>query len=311
MKNVFLRSLTTVAVSVFCLTGCSNAGKDAGSSVKTEEVEEINEDKNEEETDSKDPASKEENTTDADGELITESDVVAEHPEENVVADPALLWESDPSQQPFYGVFISAARDSESAHDRLVSLGGNGYSAEIVYSPEWDELNPEPYYCVTAGRYETKEEAEAILEDVKKAGYKDAYVKYSGTCTVTYKTLTCMAPMEVELLDNAAIIKSSEHIALTYTFDEFYKDGNEHHFEIEPGDVLLIVDEDTVFDPSCETEFFTNYEDGDTPLEWLRKNVESIENDPDSAADMALLGIFELGTVGNRVDRFYGSYWWD
>ena len=45
MKNVFFRSLTTVAISVFCLTGCGSSGSEFENSVETEaEVEEENED---------------------------------------------------------------------------------------------------------------------------------------------------------------------------------------------------------------------------------------------------------------------------
>ena len=322
MKNVFFRSLTTVAISVFCLTGCGSAGSEVDLSDKTEVEDKTEEEKTEsqeirykepesQENDLKESASKEDAQPDVHDEPITESDSVTEHPEEDVATDPASLWKPDPSQQPFYGVFVSAVKDSESAHEQLTKLGEIGYSAEIVYSPEWEELNPEPYFCVSAGRYDTKEKADSILEYVKKDGYKDAYVKYTGACTVTRKTITSQAPMEVELLENAAIIKNTDYITLTYTYDDFYTDGYEHLFLKETDDVLLIIDENTVFDPSCETGFFTNYEEGDTPLDWIRRNVQNIENDPDAASDLALVGIFELGTEGNRVDRFYGCYWWD
>lgn len=305
MKNVFFRSLTTVAISVFCLTGCGSSGSEFENSVETEaEVEEENEDIAEEKAGSQEQEVQETKSQE------TESKEDA-HPEEDSATDPASLWKPDPSQHPFYGVFVSAVKDPEAAHEQLIKLGEIGYSAEIVYSPEWEELNPEPYFCVSAGRYDTKEKADSLLEYVKKDGYKDAYVKFSGDCNGIHKTLTCRAPMEVELLDNAAIIKNTEEIDLTYTYDEFYADGYEHPFVKEPEDILLIVDENTVFDPSCETGFFTNYEEGDTPLEWLKRNVQNIENDPDAASDLALVGIFELGTDGNRVDRFYGCYWWD
>ena len=305
MKNVFFRSLTTVAISAICLTGCGSSGSEFENSAETEaEVEEENEDIAEEKAGSQKPEVQETKSQE------TESKEDA-HPEEDSATDSASLWKPDPSQQPFYGVFVSAVKDPEAAHKQLTKLGEIGYSAEIVYSPEWEELNPEPFFCVSAGRYDTKEKADSILEYVKKDGYKDAYVKFSGDCTGIHKTLTCRAPMEVELLDNAAIIKNTEEIDLTFTYDEFYADGYEHPFVKEPEDILLIVDENTVFDPSCETGFFTNYEEGDTPLDWIRRNVQNIENDPDAASDLALVGIFELGTEGNRVDRFYGCYWWD
>ena len=75
------------------------------------------------------------------------------------------------------------------------------------------------------------------------------------------------------------------------------------------GAVSLIVDKDTVFDESANMDFFGNYEEGDTVLQWFNKNRG--ENIGENGDIPALVGIFDVGVMGNHIDRFYGSYWWD
>jgi hypothetical protein len=60
-------------------------------------------------------------------------------------------------------------------------------------------------------------------------------------------------------------------------------------------------------------QFFGNYEDGDTVVEWYKKNLELYRKDPNgySAEGMPLQGVFDVDCTGDHIDRFYGSYWWD
>ena len=80
----------------------------------------------------------------------------------------------------FYGVWISAFEQSDDATDLVEKLKKAGFDATYVYSPEWKNLSPKSFYCVTAGMCETKDEADELLTKVKEAGYKDAYVKSTG-----------------------------------------------------------------------------------------------------------------------------------
>ena len=81
----------------------------------------------------------------------------------------------------------------------------------------------------------------------------------------------------------------------------------------DEGTKWLYIDEDTVFDESCEMEYFAFYEDGDTPLSWFNKVNELRETDIDSYTAMgpALLGVFEVSISGDHIERIYGIYWWD
>ena len=44
---------------------------------------------------------------------------------------------------------------------------------------EWENLNAEPWYAVTAGTFDSESEADDELSTVKEL-YEDAYIKYSG-----------------------------------------------------------------------------------------------------------------------------------
>ena len=60
-------------------------------------------------------------------------------------------------------------------------------------------------------------------------------------------------------------------------------------------------------------EYFGNYEDGESPYEWIVKNYNLMNEDPDKYMEHgpALSGVFEVGLDGNNIVSYYGSYWWD
>ena len=80
----------------------------------------------------------------------------------------------------FYGVWCSGGKIKSDAENFAEELSGKGFNAQVFVTTDWKELNPEMFYVVTAGVCETKEEAEQLLISVKKEGYLDAYVKYTG-----------------------------------------------------------------------------------------------------------------------------------
>lgn len=80
---------------------------------------------------------------------------------------------------PFYAICCSASKDSASAEKFAANMRSQGFSASVVVTTDWSNLNSEKWYVVTAGTYQTKGEAESALSKVKTV-YKDAYVKYSG-----------------------------------------------------------------------------------------------------------------------------------
>ena len=80
----------------------------------------------------------------------------------------------------FYGVWCSGSKNRSDAEKIAMDLSDKGYKPQIIVTTDWENLNPEKFYVVTAGVCETKQEAELLLSDVKKSGYSDAYIKYTG-----------------------------------------------------------------------------------------------------------------------------------
>ena len=84
------------------------------------------------------------------------------------------------SQEPFFGLWVNAYKDRSDAEALVTKLEEKGLPASYVYSCDWENLNKEPYYCVTIGKSGSEPEAQAYIEDAAKAGFPDAYVKYTG-----------------------------------------------------------------------------------------------------------------------------------
>ena len=206
----------------------------------------------------------------------------------------------------FYGIWISAQKDEEAAVKTAEKLFEVGFESFMAYSPEWENLNSDPYYCVSAGRYDSEAEAEADLAKVQAAGYKDAYVKHSGKRKFTTVTYICYGSNEMEVSSDKVIIKDIGISETKTWYPGFDEDQNSYL-------MTLTIDKDTVFDKTCDTQYFGNYKDGDTPLDWFKRSYDLMQDDPDeySAHGMALSGVFEVGISGDHIDRYFGSYWWD
>ncbi|MCR5331185.1 MAG: hypothetical protein K6E62_08350 [Lachnospiraceae bacterium] len=204
-------------------------------------------------------------------------------------------------RQDYYGVFVSSARSPEGCTPTVNKLEEAGFIREpVVYTPDFSELNPEPYYVVTAGLFTLESDAEETLAKVKKAGFTDAYVKYAGTYTGDKYWYTMHGGERIDVLKDGVMLSG---VSLTIPY----------HTDEEPVTAYLLVTEDTVFDRSADLESFGNYEKGDTPYEWIVRNFKLMNDDPDQYQmyGPALSGVFEVGLDDNKVSKYYGSYWWD
>ncbi|MBO4901082.1 MAG: SPOR domain-containing protein [Lachnospiraceae bacterium] len=231
---------------------------------------------------------------------IVTIDEVLEVLTDDHIYDMYSLEESDASMlDEFYGVWISAFEQSDDAIDLVEKLENAGFDAAYVYSPEWKNLSPKSFYCVTAGICDTQDEADALLSKVKDAGYKDAYIKDTGARLEQRIDYVVYSEGDSYEFKNDSVIVNATKI--------FGVAGE------ELPDMRLVVDSDTEFADSCDTEFFGNYEEGDSPLEWFKRNKELLDDDYDSYSlgGPALIGIFEVSFTGDHIDKFYGSYWWD
>lgn len=81
---------------------------------------------------------------------------------------------------PFYGIWCAASVNETEMRKVVAELVSQGFDAKVFLTTEWDNLNNESWYVVTAGVYASEEAANAELANVQEAGYPNAYVKYSG-----------------------------------------------------------------------------------------------------------------------------------
>lgn len=202
----------------------------------------------------------------------------------------------------FYGVWTAAVPDREDAINKAKKLNEQGLAGSVVYSPEWEGLNPEPYYCVTADKVYDEEDADYLLKLVQAKGYKDAYIKPTGARKSALIGYTSFGDTYMDVTDDRVLL---ENYAIYSPYSWRPEDET-----ADPPRMTLIIDKDTIFDDKCETQFFSHYEDGDKPLEWFIRNYELSKNDTDGS-ELGLRGLFEISVTGYHVDRFYGTYWWD
>lgn len=140
---------------------------------------------------------------------------------------------------------------------------------------------------MTVGKSATEDRAKELIADVEKAGYKGAYVKYTGNRLSHRIYYYLYAPSDAVVTPSKVTLEDVTTVELSGT-------------EEDEGPMTLIVDSDTVFDKTCDMQSFPGYKEGQSPLEWFN-----------SAQETDLMGVFEVSIEGNHVESFYGSYWWD
>lgn len=197
-------------------------------------------------------------------------------------------------QESFFGLWVGAYKEREDAEKLVTQLEDKGLPASYVYSCDWENLNKDPYYCVTIGRSGSEPEAQAYIEDAKQAGYPKAYVKYTGEKLGHRVNFMVFDESKIDISFSKAVLKD-------VTLDDLSGDNT--------GEVTLIVDKDTVFDESCDLNDFVFYVKGDTPIDWFNNASKHEDEHPDDGP--AFLGGYEVSITGNHIDRFYSSYWWD
>ncbi|SEA31184.1 hypothetical protein SAMN05216349_10913 [Oribacterium sp. KHPX15] len=199
-----------------------------------------------------------------------------------------------------YGVFVMASKNSDDCLDTEAALmDAEFYDEFTVYTPDFSGLNKEPYYAVAAGLFSTEEEAEKCLKEVKAAGFKDAYVKNAGKYIGGEYLYTMTSTEGISVEDDYILLKDVP-VSLPYPV------------EYENSTMNLYVDKDTEFAKDRDLGTFTNYEEGETPYEWIKKNLELNKTDPEAYSEgVPLHGVFKVGIKGDRITTYYSSAWWD
>ena len=230
---------------------------------------------------------------------LTYDDIVAAGYDENYVSN-AFYYEEPDTWSGFYGVWVSASTDQDAAAKSREELEESGFEALTLLSSEWSEMNSKPYYCVSAGRCESEEEAQVLLDRVKEAGYKDAYIKYTGDRLLNRVYYTIYSLDDVKVEDDMIVLNGLSITDPAMGSDsEYTKD--------------LYIDKNTVFDKNCDTSMFGNYQKGDTVYDWFKRNYEYAQNDTDKYMENgpALIGVFEISITDSHIDKYYATFWWD
>ncbi len=116
-----------------------------------------------------------------DEEFFEEDDEFFENTEEtDDESDKQFSALNEEQLSAFYGVWCIACKDISNAEKMALELSDNGFEAQIFVTTDWENLNSEKFYVVTAGVCETEREAKRLLAKVKESGYTDAYVRYTG-----------------------------------------------------------------------------------------------------------------------------------
>lgn len=209
---------------------------------------------------------------------------------------PTAFSETD---APFYGVWTGSFTEKDESFFLYVDdLRHEGYDPFCIYTPDWENMSSEPYFCLCAGKFGSQEDAEKLLDEVKAAGHSDAYIKYTGERIAHRCMYYSYSISDMEFTPDKVILKDVQ-------VDDFAGES------LAP--MTLIIDSDTVFADNAEFDTFTNYTEGQTVLEWFNHNNELLETDTDAylANGPALSGVFEISITDDHIDSFYGSYWWD
>lgn len=216
---------------------------------------------------------------------IDETVSFAENTQDNIITEEPENYIS----KAFYGIWCSASKDQKEMDDLAAKMNMDyGIPARVYITSDWENLNSETWYAVSAGAYETEEEAKRNLVKVQSI-YSDAYVKYSGD-----------------------LIEGEKVFVTCYSLESIIEGDNFFEFEVivQESNVndILRIDENTEFAPSCDMQYFTNYQQGDSVLEWYKRSYHlAMDGEP----TMDVLGVFEVSLTGNHVDKIYGTYWWD
>lgn len=104
--------------------------------------------------------------------VISEIDFSYSHPD--------ISQEEISGMEAFWGIWCVASKNKDDLNSAVDKFNNVGIKATIIVSTDWSNLNSEKWYVLTAGMYSTENEAEAMLDEVRKY-YSDAYVKYSGS----------------------------------------------------------------------------------------------------------------------------------
>lgn len=213
-----------------------------------------------------------------------------EQTEENTNEETTDIPKEVALNTPFYGIWIQASQNYEEIEKTRAEMEAQSIDARLMLTSDWENLNSEKWYVITAGIYETEDAAKEMLPVIQNY-YPDAYVKYSGNyrgSNTSQIDITIYNIDQLQVMDNYILVS-----AIVAGFDR---------------DVHLIIDGNTIFDDDCEMEYFGHYENGMSVIDWFRATYQIRIND---SSDMSIIGVYNIDITDNHINKINGIYWWD
>ncbi len=324
-KNLMLLIIMLIGTA-FILSSCGNKADSMKDSAggKTEDVAKSEEDKTEEDSDKDKKNDKEDEDAGEnkeDNEDKEKSDGVFsktgglnkksssdDEEEENYVDEEiegtASSGSLDYLNTSFYGVWVSAGNNYDKLYEVVDDLASDGFDdGLVVATADFENLSNNVPYTVTAGKFDNEGDAKTRLEEIKKDGYKDAFVKHTGAYLSDnyYYVTATNGGFEVDEDNGEIWLKDIE---VQFPYRTGYEESGASTI------MTLYLDKNTVFDPNAQG--FGNHEKGESPYEWFVKCYKAANEDPDNNDwSQTLAGVFEVEINGNYIKKYIGSYWWD
>lgn len=104
-----------------------------------------------------------------------------ESQDDDIDSEDAIIQENidfDDNRE-FYGIWCGASKEYAGAEEIADILKASGFEADIFITTDWDNLNAEQWYVVSAGKYYEEKDAEKNLPIIKEV-FGNAYIKFSG-----------------------------------------------------------------------------------------------------------------------------------
>lgn len=104
-----------------------------------------------------------------------------ESQDDDIDSEDAIIQENidfDDNRE-FYGIWCGASKEYAGAEEIADILKASGFEADVFITTDWDNLNTEQWYVVSAGRYYEEEDAEKNLPSIKEV-FGNAYIKFTG-----------------------------------------------------------------------------------------------------------------------------------
>lgn len=233
------------------------------------------------------------------------------------------FYESGQLIEYYYGPsviqMLVTAEDGDTTICSADVMNGNELLDKVMKSAGYDEYEVNYYYKHGIWKYDDEEPAPVFIELLIDGNFYDYYIADGKLVMRETADGTTNNPETNDFMSSVYKIGCyyGKYLACEKNRYDLFVYAPDYVVEKDDTVVItadisgtdcgydFIVDKDTKFADDCELEFFEDYKDGETPLEWYQRMIETNET------GTAVVGVFDVRTTGTHIDYICGCYWWD